>query len=98
MVIKIRYGAPHLDSVPALVWILSRRQRLWEESISQQVLHVPFGRALRLPSPKDPPGSSLVGVELRFDEMPEIVFVKAGEVRNGTGGFAIAAAVVAIPR
>lgn len=71
---KIRYrGLPDIStSIPALVWILSRCQRLRKESISQQVLHVPLGRALSLPSPKDPPGSSLVGIELRFDKLPEI--------------------------
>lgn len=99
MVIKNSlHGARHLDSVPALVWILSRCQRLRKESISQQVLHVPLGRALSLPSPKYPPGSSLVGIELRFDKLPEIYFVDVGEIRNGTGCFTIAAAVVAIPR
>lgn len=91
-------GQRILYSVPALVWILSRCQRLWEESICQQVLHIPFGCAFRLPSPKDPPGSSLVGVELRFDKMPEVVFVNVGEIRDGTGSFAVAATVVAVPR
>lgn len=87
-----------LHSVLALVWIFSRCQRLREESVGQQVLHVPFRRALCLPSPKDPPGSSLVGIELRFDKMPEVGFVSIGEIRDGTGSFAVAAAVVAVPR
>lgn len=86
-----------LDLVPTLVWILSRCQRLREESIGQQILHVPFRRALRLPSPEDPPGSSLVSIELRFDKVPEVVFVVGGESGDGTGIFAVAVAVVAIP-
>lgn len=86
------------DSEPALVWILPRCQRLRKESIGQQFLHVPFGRALRLPSPKDPAGSSLVGVELRFDKVSEVVFVGGGESGDGTGTFAVATTVVAGPR
>lgn len=86
------------DSVPALVWILPSCQRLRKKPIGQQILHVPFGRALRLPSPKDPASSSLVGVELRFDKVPEVVFVDGGESGDGTGSFAVAATVVAVPR
>lgn len=86
------------DSEPALVWILPCCQWLRKKSIGQQVLHVPFGRALRLPSPKHPASSSLIGVKLRFDKVPEVIFVGGRESGDGTGIFAVAATVVGVAR
>ncbi len=68
-----------------MVRILPVRQRLRKQPVLQQILHVPFRRALRFPGPKDPAGALLVGVQLRFDVAPDIKLVVGRQVRDGAG-------------
>lgn len=59
----------------ALTGILPRRQRLREDARRKQRLHVPLRGALRLPRPKHPSGSRLIGIELRLDEAADILLL-----------------------
>jgi len=69
----------------ALVGILPARQRLWEDSGSQKVLHVPLGSALGYPGPEDPAGTLLIRIELSINERSEVVLVSIAQRRDGTG-------------
>ena len=81
--------------VVALAWIRPLRRRIREQARGGQVLQMPLGRAFRLPRPKDPAGMLLVGVQLRVDEVLQVVLVIRAQIRNGAGGFAVAGADIA---
>ena len=53
---------------------------------------MPLGRALRLPSPKEPARVPLVRVQLGLDELAHLGLVVGGEGGDGADGFAGAAA------
>lgn len=63
----------------ALARVVSVGDGVGEDSVLQQCLHVPFGCALSLPCPEDPTSSLLVGVELSFNELADVVSVGAVE-------------------
>lgn len=75
-----------LSPSPLAARIFSTIQRLWKYSILQQVLHIPFGRALRLPGPEKPARSALIRVELCLNIMSYVRLIFGGESGHGARG------------
>lgn len=67
------------------------RQRLRKDARSQQILHMPLRRTLRLPRPEEPARMLLISVKLGIDESGKIVFVVLTQSRHRTCVFPIAA-------
>lgn len=74
---------PHESSSAALSWIFSAIQRLWKNSIAQQILQIPFGRAFCLPGPEKPACAAFVRIELRLNKMSQVIFVIGRESSDG---------------
>ena len=79
----------------ALSRIGPARRRIRKQARGGQILQMPLGRAFGPPGPKDPARMLLIGVELRVDEMLQVVLVIGAQIRNRADGLAIAAADVA---
>ncbi len=75
----------------ALSRMFPTRQRLRKDARSQQILHMPLRRTLRLPRPEEPARMPLISIELGIDESGKIVFIVLTQSRHRTGVFPIAA-------
>lgn len=64
-------------------------QRLREQAILQQVLHIPLGCTLRLPRPEDPAIGLLISVKLCLDKTANVVLVITRQTCDGARRLAI---------
>ena len=69
---------------------VGRLANLWEDTLGDQVLHVPLGRGFGLPGPENPTGVSLIGGDLRGDKALQVVLVLVAQTRHGAGVLAVA--------